>query len=206
MTEETLALIDRQCEADGIPREGCGCHRDVFRETVLERAKTPEAARLAAMMQAADAIDQMEMAKILQEAGRQTLNEAAQLLIAAQRGLEGCDDAAEEAQRKAERAVDLPEGDDPKTRFVRNCAAKNGRVGVCTCVADALLENLSPLELELMVDLQDADARGDDAMASLAEERGMTVEEAEKGLMMMSGRISAAMMAINPMACAMVAR
>lgn len=206
---EALSLIDSQCAADGIPQEACSCHRDVFAEKVIAQASHPDVVRLAAMMQAMDAVDQREMMDFVQEAGAETMEEAAQLLVGAKIALEACDDEALaeiEAAEAAEAAEPMPEGSDPRTRFVRQCAAENGQVGVCECVADELLEQLDPMELELMVDLRAADARGGDAIAALAEERGMTVDEAEQALMMMTGRISAAMMAIDPMACAMAAQ
>lgn len=204
--EPSLALVEGQCAADGIPAEACACHRDVFRAEVLDRADTPAAARLAAMIHAMDSVDQGEMMTLVQQAGPGAMDEAARLLMGAIPALEACDDAARAAQRTAEAEAALPQGDDPRTRFVRQCAAENGQVGVCECVADALLESLAPMELALMVDLRAADERGDDAMASLAEERGMTRDEAEQALMMMTGRISAAMLSIDPMACAMAAR
>lgn len=206
---EALSLIDSQCAADGIPQEACSCHRDVFTEKVIAQASRSDAVRLAAMLQATDAVDQREMMVFVQEAGAETMEEAAQLLVGAKIALEACNDQALaeiEAAKAAEAAEAMPEGDDPRTRFVRQCAAENGQVGVCECVADELLEQLDPIELELMVDLRAADARGKDAIAALAEERGMTVEEAEQALMMMTGRISMAMMSIDPMACAMAAK
>ncbi len=203
---EALALIDAQCASDDIAAEGCACHRDVFRARVLDRAENAESARLAAMIQAMDAVDQRKMMMAVQEAGPGAMDEAAQLLMAAKPELEACDDAAREAQKQAEREADLPQGDDPRARFVRQCARENGQVGVCECVADSLLEKLGPLELGLMADMQAAEARGEEAIAELAEERGMTPEEAKQALMMMSGRISAAMISIDPMACAMAAR
>lgn len=206
---EALSLIDSQCAVDGIPQEGCSCHRDVFAEKVMARASGPDVVRMAAMMRAMDAVDQREMMVFAREATAETMEEAAQLLVGAKIALEACDDQALadiEAAKAADTAEAMPEGSDPRARFVRHCAAENGQVGVCECVAHELLETLNPIELELMVDLQAADARGEDAMAALAEERGMTVDEAEQALMMMTGRISMAMMSIDPMACAMAAK
>lgn len=206
LVKEARSLIDDRCAAEEISSAGCACHRDVLQERILAPAPGPHVARLAAMIVAGEAVDPMTMAKVVQNAGPDAMQAATRLALGAQLAFEACDDRAREAQRRAERAVKLPEGNDPRSRFVRQCAGQNGQVGVCECVADELLKNVSPLELAVMVDLRAARERGDEAMRAFAEERGMTVEEAEQALMQMGGRISGAMMSIDPAACAAAAR
>lgn len=203
---EALALVDDRCAADDLSAEACACHRKVFRENILSRSPDPQVARLAAMIHAGDAVDQMKMLELLQSAGPDAMQDAGALAVGAQLAFEACDDRAREAQRTADRQAALPEGDDGRSRFVRQCAGQNGQLGICECVADKLLESLDPLELAVLVDLRDARERGDAAMQSFAEERGMTVEEAKQALMQMGGRISVAMMSIDPAACAGVTR
>lgn len=116
----------------------------------------------------------------------------------AQAALEAC--AADEQPADTEAAA-LPEGDDPRSRFIRQCAEDNQRPDICACIADKALETLSPQELELMADMRAAENRGEDPIGAMAEERGLTEEEAKEGLAASAGRISGAMMAINPMEC-----
>jgi hypothetical protein len=137
-------------------------------------------------------------------AGGERMSAAMRLLFNFAPAAERCDDAAEAAARKREAAAAgaaLPEGDDPRARFIRQCAADDGNAGICGCIADRMLEKMGPLEFELMVDMQAARGRGEDALASLARERGMTVDEAREALAMMSGRIAGVMMSIDPMSC-----
>ncbi|WP_417260522.1 hypothetical protein [Celeribacter sp.] len=200
-----LSLIDDKCAADGIPKEACSCHRDLFSDKVISKTSNPDLIRTVAMMLAMETLDQNELMAFAQETDPATMQEATHIIFGISLALERCNDQADaeiKAAKAAETAATMPTGSDPRTRFVRQCASQNGKLGLCECIADKMLEQLDPMELDVLVDLKAADAQGKDAMAALAEERGMTVEDAEQALMMMSGRISIAMMSIDPIACA----
>lgn len=201
-TTKLLAMIDNQCAADGIDQDACACHREVFRTQILARASDPEVSQLAAMLHAMETIDRQKMMQTIQNSAPAAMEEAGQLIVSSAIDLEACDDEAEEAQREAEMVMVLPEGNDSRSRFVRQCAAENGKVKICECVADSLLESIGPMELGVIVDLRAADAKGNEGMKSFAKERGMTTEDAKKALTKMAGRIAGAMMSIDPVACA----
>lgn len=192
---EAVAVVVEHCEAGGGEAAECACLRDTFEEEVVSRVSSPQAALLAAYIHTDD---QMAMMQAMQTTESEAVQEAGLAISGAQASLEAC--AVDEQPADTETAA-LPEGDDPRSRFIRQCAEDNQRPDICACIADKALETLSPQELELMADMRAAEARGDDPIASIAEERGMTEEEAKEGLAATSGRISGAMMAINPMEC-----
>lgn len=192
---EALAVVAEHCEAGGGEATECACLRDTFEAEVVARVSSPQAAMLAAYIHTDD---QMAMMQAVQAADAQTMQEAGMAIGSAQAALEAC--AAAEQPADTEAAA-LPEGDDPRSRFIRQCAEDNQRPDICACIADKALETLSPQELELMADMRAAENRGEDPVGAMAEERGLTEEEAKEGLAASTGRISGAMMAINPMEC-----
>jgi hypothetical protein len=192
---EALAIVAEHCAARGGEAAECACLGDTFEAEVVSRVSSPRAALLAAYIHTDD---QMAMMQAVQATDSQTMQEAGMALGSAQAALEAC--AADE-QPADTKAAALPEGDDPRSRFIRQCAEDNQRPDICACIADKALETLSPQELELMVDMRAAESRGEDPIGAMAEERGLTEEEAREGLAASTGRISGAMMAINPMEC-----
>jgi hypothetical protein len=139
----------------------------------------------------------MAMMQSIQTMESNAVQEAAVLVTMAKPALEVCEERVAAAPDHGE----MPQGDDPRSRFIRQCAADNDRPDICACIVDKALEKLSVHELELMADMRAAEARGEDPVEAIAEERGLTDEEAKEGLAAMTGRIAGAMMAIDPMTC-----
>lgn len=192
---EALTVVAEHCEAGGGEAAECACVRETFEAEVVSRVSSPQAALLAAYIHTDD---QMAMMQVMQSIESAAMQEAGIAISNARASLEAC--AADREPTDTETAS-LPEGDDPRSRFIRQCAEDNQRPDICACIADKALESLSPQELELMADMRAAEARGEDPIAAMAEERGLTEEEAREGLAATTGRISGAMMAINPMEC-----
>jgi hypothetical protein len=95
--------------------------------------------------------------------------------------------------------------DDPslptRDRYIATCAIDVDHPGVCDCMADALEQNLEPLVFDLVTDIRAVEAAGgEDAFETVANERGLTVQEAEDALAVYSGSLMSSM---GPMmACA----
>lgn len=192
---DALAVIDEHCRANGGSSEQCACEREAFGEEVLSRASSPAIGMFAAHIHTGD---EMAMMQAVQSMESGALQEAGILASTAGPALEAC---AERTTAEPSHG-DLPEGDDPRSRFIRQCAADNDRPDICGCIADKALERLSPHELELLVDMRAAEDRGEEPVEAMAEERGLTEEEAKEGLAASTQQIAGAMMAINPMECA----
>lgn len=193
---EAAALVAEHCESGGGEAAECACLRDTFEAQVLARVSSPQAALLAAYIHTDD---QMALMQAMQTADPQSMQEAGMAIATSQAALEAC--AAEREESAETEAAAMPEGDDPRSRFIRDCAEDNQRPDICACIADKALENLSPQELELMADMRAAESRGEDPVDAIARERGLTEEEAREGLAAITGRISGALMEINPMEC-----
>ena len=88
-----------------------------------------------------------------------------------------------------------------RDRYIATCEIDIDFPGVCDCMADAMAQNLEPLMFDLVADIRAAEAAGEeDAFEKVANERGLTAEEAEDALAVYSGSLVSS---IGPMmACA----
>jgi hypothetical protein len=88
-----------------------------------------------------------------------------------------------------------------RDRYIATCEIDIDFPGVCDCMADAIAQNLEPLMFDLVTDIRAAEAAGEeDAFETVANERGLSVQEAEDALAIYSGSLVSS---IGPMmACA----
>ena len=63
------------------------------------------------------------------------------------------------------------------------CTADGAEMSTCTCAVDRMEAQFPPADFELIVDIREADARGEeDPLAAVAAERGLSADEARDAL------------------------
>lgn len=204
-----LAQVTQDCVAKGGEPHNCDCVRTILEDEVLPGIATPEAGVLAAMFMYPPGQDRQAAKVIVEYASEletEERNQAVTRGATAQQAVEACmelepETAADDTTSQDPAEPLPPEQTTPRARFIRQCAEENKQVELCTCLADQVQEKLTPGEFELMVDMRAAERRGDDPIKSIAEARGLTVDETRQALVQVSGQMSAAMMTVDPMSC-----
>ena len=191
--ETVTDYIDGYCSSEGLDVAQCACVQTEFQAgtTELDPADAEAIALFVGqpglapqvMMTAMQSIDQTQLPTLMM--------------------------SIEPVMSKVEAACASPSVptfvDDPslptRDRYIATCKIDVDYPGVCDCMADALERSLEPLVFDLVTDIRAVEAAGgEDAFETVANERGLTVQEAEDALSVYSGSLMSSM---GPMmACA----
>lgn len=193
--EQMQDITNQWCAEEGHSDEYCGCFKAEVDEKVRPIAGSDEVLLAWMALHAGGAINPMTMAQILQKASP-TDQQAAAMIFTQVPDL-GASCAVPNANFQSAESID----GSPRERFMTVCIAENDEEELCGCMVDQMQSKLSENDFELLVDLRVAEFQGaDDPLAVVADDRGLTREEAEEALSANSGLISG-MMATNLMSC-----
>lgn len=176
---ESAALLDRACAAQYGDADRCACQRRVFLDNMAAADADPTHAMVYVVMRSMAAIGPHEAQQRLSGLSGEAMRGGTELLTAAPDPETVCEELA--ASQRLAAAAEASSTATPLERYVALCGADSAgdadTPATCRCVGETLRDRLDPPVFELMVDLQAAEARGEDAMTAVAAARGLSEHE-----------------------------
>jgi hypothetical protein len=170
-------IVATSCSADGNSQQYCACFNEEFETRVIQKAASPNIALSWALTRSSSsALAASEQLVLMQSIPNADHQAAGMLFVETM-------DIGEQCSQGPVAAADKLKGT-PRERMMQICVADNADEALCGCMVDKMQAQFSEDDFELIVDIREADFNGaDDALATVAEERGLTAEEAETALM-----------------------
>lgn len=181
MTGEPLdrarKVLRKNCSNDGNSDGYCQCYMREFETRVVSKAPNENTALSWALMNGNGAMTNMDYVTTIQSIPVVDQQAAAMMLM-------DTSDLGETCPRMdATHSDPEPLGKTPADRMVAICIDDNEDETLCTCMVDNMQSNFTSDDFELLVDIREAEFRGaEDPFATVAQERGLSREEAETAL------------------------
>lgn len=205
MTTESNDLVRaRMIIADGCPAKGnsegfCQCVASEFRTKLVPAAgSTKKAFGWAFLSYGSDALPASDFMAEMQALSTSGEMDAIAVMFGTAPDIDGM---CHEQQRDASKPKDGLEGT-PFERQMQICTADGGDTAVCACTTNQMKDAMGPDDFELFVDMSEAQHLGyDDPFEKIANDRGLTKDEATQAIMM-NQQLMAQIMTMDPLACA----
>ncbi|MFN3211991.1 MAG: hypothetical protein ACE37M_02690 [Henriciella sp.] len=181
------AIVANACTSDGNSEQYCACYKAEFETKVVAKAASPRIALAwAVMASGGSGMAGSEQVTLMQSIPQADNQAAAMMFVETMDMGENCNQGPVAAAPKLTGT--------PRERMLKVCIAENEDEALCDCMVTKMQSQFTPDDFELMVDIREAEHRGaEDAFAEVAEERGLTREEAEQALMNNPAIIGASM-------------
>jgi len=170
-------IMRKNCADEGNSEGYCGCYMKEFETRVVDQAPNGNAALSWALLQGNSAMTNMDYMTTIQSIPPADQKAAAMMLM-------DTSDLGETCPKMDETAAEPePLGETPAERMMAICIEDNEDEALCRCMVDNMESKFPPDDFELIVDIREAEFRGsEDAFATVAEDRGLTRQEAETAL------------------------
>ncbi|MEO1039599.1 MAG: hypothetical protein AAFX09_08635 [Pseudomonadota bacterium] len=170
-------IAARYCSQTGNGEAYCGCYMREFEARVVQ-ASSPDVALAWALNFASDGIAVSERMTFAQTMPPAAMQQSAMLFASTADLGDSCPLTAQPDDETSSRLTGSP-----RDRLIQICIEDGADTAMCTCAVDRMEAQFPPADFELIVDIREADARGeDDPLAAVAAERGLTAAEAEEAL------------------------
>ncbi|NQY13893.1 MAG: hypothetical protein HRT81_08560 [Henriciella sp.] len=174
--ETALNIVNESCAAQGNSATYCTCYSQAYETDVAKKVDDPEVALAWALLNSGGAglstTDFMSMTQSIPQATHQA---AGMMLIQTMELGSHC------TQGQTIKAASL--SGTPKQRMMEICVNENEDEALCSCTVGKMEAQFSPDDFELIVDIREAEFLGsEDALADVAEQRGLNRAEAEEAL------------------------
>ena len=192
------AIINAACKSEGKSDAQCACTITDFRSSVVAKAQKPDHAYGWAVMRFGDqGMAQTDFLKALQSLSPADQMAAGQLLgTTPDIGL-NCQKQKGSSDTKGPKSF----SGDATQRMNKICESDGTPKAMCECTTNSMKSSMGADDFELIVDIREAEHLGyDDPMAKVAEDRGLTKDEAEQA-MMMNKQLMGGMMSMDLMSC-----
>lgn len=190
---QTRDIARTSCTADGNSEHYCQCYMDDIERKVVSVSPSGNVTRAWVLMNAGSGMEPKAYMKMVQSVPQSDHQAAAMLMMQTMDVGEAC------SQGPASAAPQL--SGTPYDRMMNICVAENEDETMCKCMVSQMKSKVSEDDFELIVDIREAQFNGaDDPLAVVAEDRGLTADEAEEAMAMNMSMMSG-MMSMNMMAC-----
>jgi hypothetical protein len=171
-------IMRKNCADGGNSETYCRCYMTEFETRVVDRAPNGNTALSWALLQGNAAMTNMDYMATMQSIPPADQQAAAMMLMDTNDLGEAC------PKMDAQDPVSTPLGKTPAERMMAICIEENDDEALCNCMVENMESKFPPDDFELIVDIREAEFRGaEDALATVAEDRGLNRAEAEAALM-----------------------
>lgn len=194
--EQARTIVASSCSKDGNSEQYCTCFMDAFETKVVQRAPSEDVALAWTMIgTSASSLSTMQRMNLMQALEPQVQQAAGMLFAQTMDIADGCSQGPSPVTAGLEGS--------PHQRMMQICISEHEDEALCSCMIDGMQDQFSPDDFELIVDIREAEYRGaDDPLATVAEQRGLSAEEAEEALASNPAIMAGAMaMASSAMQC-----
>ena len=172
-------IVARSCASNGNSEHYCACYMRDFEARVVAPSSPDVALAWAVNFGAEGGISASERMSFAQSLPQSAMQEAGMLFAQTSDIGQACTQNPAGATGEARRR---PEGT-PRERMERLCLADGADAETCSCAAGRMEAAFPAADFELIVEIREADARGeDDPLAAVAAERGLSADEAREAL------------------------
>ncbi|MEL6413666.1 MAG: hypothetical protein AAFQ15_01845 [Pseudomonadota bacterium] len=192
--DRARTIVRASCSKNGNSDAYCACYMRDFESRVVSQAANGNVTLAWALMQGDSAMTQMDYVATMQSLPREDHQAAGMMLM-------NTADIGETCSQGMTEVAPEPMQGTPSERMTAICTEQNENAEMCQCMTTQMQDRLSPDDFELIVDIREAEFQGaDDPLAKVAEDRGLTSEEAEEALAMNRSMMSG-VMGMDMMAC-----
>jgi|GEM_PF-2736466 len=174
--ETALNIVNESCAAQGNSATYCTCYSQAYETDVAKKVDDPQVALAWALLNSGGAgLSTAEFMTMTQSIPQATHQAAGMMLIQTMELGSHC------TQGQPLKAASL--SGTPKQRMMEICVKENEDEALCSCTVGKMEAQFSPDDFELIVDIREAEFLGsEDALADVAEQRGLNRAEAEEAL------------------------
>lgn len=189
-------IVATSCSADGNSAQFCACYMNEFETRVVQPSASPDVVLAWALTgTSGSGLIGSDRIRLMQSVPQSDFQTAGMMMIETMDMGETC------PRGPAPQAASLK--GTPRERMMQICVAENEDESLCNCMINSMEAQFPPDDFELLVDIREAEFNGsDDPLATVAEQRGLSRDEAETAIMNNPAVIGGAMaMGASAMQC-----